>query len=57
VGLEVVGRDTDLVVHLSGLAGMAYKAALIAYDARHGPGRWQFNLPATSGEFTVVFEA
>lgn len=56
VGLEVVHRSVDLDVHVNGLVGWVYKTALSEYHRRHGPGRWAFGLPATSGEFTVVFE-
>jgi SAM-dependent methyltransferase len=56
VGLQVVDRDVSLHTHLSGWFDDAYAALINWYADRHGQGRWLFDLPATSGEFTVVFE-
>jgi hypothetical protein len=57
VGLTVVDREVTLHSHLTGLTGAAYKAVLFWLTVMQGPGRWQFDMPATSGEFRVVFEA
>jgi SAM-dependent methyltransferase len=57
VGLTVVDREVSIGSHLDGVAGVAYKALLVGLERAQGPGRWMFDMPATSGEFTVVFEA
>jgi SAM-dependent methyltransferase len=56
VGLAVVNRSVDVHVHLNGVSRWLYRRWIAMYRRRHGPGRWLFDLPATSGEFTVVFE-
>lgn len=55
VGLEVLGKSTSLAVHVPGLVGGVYRRAVSEFEKIHGPGRWQFDLPATSGEFTIIF--
>lgn len=57
VGLDVVGRDVTLGSHLDGWLGVAYKGLLLLLERTQGQGRWMFDMPVTSGEFTVVFEA
>jgi SAM-dependent methyltransferase len=57
VGLTVVRRDVDVHTHVPGIAGEAYKWALRGAKRVYGGGRWAFDMPITSGEFTVVFEA
>jgi len=54
VGLNVVSREVDLWPHGGG-PGLAYGALLKAALWVGSPGRWCFDLPATSGEFRVVF--
>lgn len=55
VGLDVTHRHVSLHLHLDGSAGWLYKWFLRLYHRAHGDGRWAFDMPATSGEFTVVF--
>jgi len=55
VGLSVRSREVDLWPH-GGRPGLAYGALLKAALCVGSPGRWCFDLPATSGEFRVVFE-
>jgi len=57
VGLTVVAKDCHIGSHFDGLPGLAYGGLLRALEATQGPGRWQFDMPATSGEFEVVFRA
>lgn len=56
VGLDVIHRDVTLHTHLEGWPGAAYSRSIRWYERRRGPGRWQFDLPVTSGEFTVIFK-
>lgn len=56
VGLEVIEKGATVGSHMPGTAGVAYGGLLRLLSLRYGPGRWLFDLPATSGEFTVVFE-
>lgn len=56
VGLEVVDRGVTIHPHLNGVFGAMQKAWLELYKHLHGPGRWMFDVPITSGEFTVVFQ-
>jgi len=56
VGLSVVSRDISMVSHISGLPGALYRGLIAGLEWRQGQGRWLCDLPATSGEFTVVFE-
>lgn len=56
VGLEVVEKDASIGSHFGGVAGVAYGGLLRLLTAQYGAGRWMFDMPATSGEFTVVFE-
>lgn len=55
VGLTVVDRDVTLHSHLNGAAKYIQERLIHAYERRHGQGRWMFDVPFTSGEFTVVF--
>jgi len=56
VGLSVLRRDISVVSHLGGVPGAAYRGLIAALEYSQGQGRWLCDLPATSGEFTVVFE-
>lgn len=55
VGLTVVDRDVTLRTHLNGSFGAVAKGLITLYERQHGQGRWMFDVPFTSGEFTVVF--
>jgi len=55
VGLEVVDRDVELVSHIRGPLGACYKGVLKVVQFTEGQGRWMFDMPASSGEFTVRF--
>jgi SAM-dependent methyltransferase len=57
VGLTVIDREVSLHTHFQGRLDDAYTRAIEWYERQHGQGRWLFDLPATSGEFTVVFQA
>jgi len=50
-----VDRDVTLHSHLNGAAKYIQETLVHAYERRHGQGRWMFDVPFTSGEFTVVF--
>lgn len=54
LGLELVDRDVDVHSHLPGHLGGLYQRAIDALERVYGPGRWMFDLPATSGTFRVV---
>lgn len=54
-GLRVGSRSVDVHTHLSGVAGWLYRAWIAHHKTTQGEGRWLFDLPMTSGEFTVVF--
>lgn len=56
VGLEVIRRDVSLHAHLGETATRVYMGLVEAYRRIYHDGRWLFDLPATSGEFTVVME-
>jgi SAM-dependent methyltransferase len=56
VGLRVADKDCTIGSHLHGPTGVVYGGLLRCLRLVHGPGRWQFDAPATSGEFTVIFE-
>lgn len=56
VGLDVVDRGVDIHTHLSGTVGSAYSAGIGLYERLYGQGRWQFDLPVTSGNYRVVFQ-
>ena len=57
VGLTVERRDASLHTHGPGAAGIAWGAVVRALAWHYDAGRWMFDLPATSGEFEVVFRA
>lgn len=56
VGLTVVDRSVELHTHLGGVVGACYYGVIQLLSRTQGDGWWQFDLPATSGEFTVTFE-
>lgn len=56
VGLTVIDRDIEIHTHFDGIVGAGYRLAIELYRRRYGDGRWLFDLPVTSGEFTVTFE-
>jgi len=56
VGLEVVDRGVTVQTHLPGVVGKAYTGFMRAYSHLYGDGRWQFDMPVTSGNFRVVFQ-
>lgn len=56
VGLEVVDRSVTIHNHLQGGWKWVLDRLIALYTRQYGSGRWQFDLPATSGEFTVIFE-
>lgn len=56
VGLEVVDRDAYIGTHLNGHIGTLYSGLIRALEFTQGPDRWMFDMPAVSGEFTVVFQ-
>jgi len=56
-GLRVVDRDVSVHTHFEGRTDRFYQWLIQRYEAAYGQGRWLFDLPATSGEFTVLFEA
>jgi len=56
VGLNVKSRDVVLHTHLNGVAGALSKTLTTVYERLHGQGRWMFDVPFSSGEFTVVFQ-
>ena len=55
VGLRVQSRSVELHPHLNGIGGAIQKLCIEGYERFHGQGRWMFDVPITSGEFTVVF--
>lgn len=58
VGLDVVERDVSLHTHFPDdkRIDSAYLALINKMKEWYGQGRWMFDLPITSGEFTVVFQ-
>lgn len=56
VGLEVVDREVELHTHACGLVHSGYSACIGLLERVYGPGRWQFDMPVTSGNFRVVFQ-
>lgn len=56
VGLEVVEKDAYIRTHVNWPVNPVYGGCIRLWEQWEGPGRWMFDLPATSGEFTVVFE-
>jgi len=56
VGLSVKSRHVKLHTHLNGVVGAIQKVAMGLYQHQHGMGRWMFDVPFTSGEFTVRFQ-
>lgn len=58
VGLTVVERNVSLHTHLPSESRLrtVYECAIAGLNRFCNPGRWMFDLPLTSGEFTVVFE-
>lgn len=54
-GLAVVGRDVNLWAQKPGIWGALQQHRINYWLARYGPGRWCFDLEATSGEFIVEF--
>lgn len=54
-GLAVTNRTVSLHPHFDGLTGSLYRGLIKLIKHSHGAGRWSFDLPATSGEFTVIF--
>lgn len=57
VGLQVVHRHVSVHSHLTGLAKQVHEWSLAVYERVYGQGRWLFDVPCTSGEFTVTFQA
>lgn len=56
VGLSVISKDAHIGTHFDGVAKFAYGGLLRVLARGQGPGRWLFDMPATSGEFEVVFQ-
>lgn len=58
VGLKVVDRDVDVHIHIpdGSIPRRLYEWGVEYAERSYGQGRWMFDLPFTSGEFTVVFE-
>lgn len=54
-GFRVIYKDVSLHTHLNGIFGKLYELMIRFYRMNHGNGRWLFDLPVTSGEFTVIF--
>lgn len=54
-GLTVSNRSVSVHPHLSGAPYYGYRAVIAAGRRLLDDGRWLFDLPATSGEFTVIF--
>lgn len=55
VGLVVEEKSVDLWPHMPGMLQYLYGVFLKGILWRYEPHRWAFNLPASSGEFRVVF--
>ncbi|MFB6196868.1 MAG: methyltransferase domain-containing protein [Halobacteriaceae archaeon] len=56
VGLEVAHRNVVLHSHFSPPVNALHQGLLRTVEAIEGQGRWMFDMPVTSGEFTVVFK-
>jgi len=56
VGLEVVDKDARIWTNAPGAARYVYGGLIKAMSKAYEPGRWMFGLPATSGNFTIIFE-
>jgi SAM-dependent methyltransferase len=55
VGLTVKRREVRIWANVPGIVGFMYSGFIRVLDDLTPDGRWQFDVPATSGEFTVVF--
>lgn len=56
VGLSVVDREVELWPHAPGNMEYLYGGVMKALTQLYPAGRWCFDLPATSGEFRVIFK-
>lgn len=56
VGLEVLDKRAYIGSHFDGVAGVVYGGLIRVLQATQGYGRWMFDMPVTSGEFTIVFK-
>lgn len=54
--LRLLTRDVTLWAQLPGDWGENYQQWLDTMLDEHGPGRWCFSMPATSGEYEVVYK-
>lgn len=56
IGLTVADREVDLWSALNGVEHYLYQAYIDWRRRKFGAGRWCFGMPATSGEYRIVFE-
>lgn len=55
VGLDVIEKDAYIRTHFDSPINPFYGGFLRIWKLWEGPGRWMFDMPATSGEFTIIF--